>query len=136
MVSHGELQARARPVLERLAALYAEPRVLGIEVRVSHRMSASLARAYLAEARVTVAAPLLGSLHLDEVLVHEVAHIVCHWRHGRVRPHGREWKALMAQAGLRARVRLDPVDVRLPPRRRRARRRRPMLVAAFLRSLL
>lgn len=136
MVPHGELPARARPVLQRLSRLYGEPRVADIEVRTSTRMSASLARAYLAEARVTVAAPLLDSLHLDEVLVHEVAHILCHWRHGRVRPHGREWRALMEQAGLRARVRLDPLDVRLPPRRRRAPRRRPLLTAAFLRSLL
>jgi len=135
MAEHDELAARALPVLERLARLYGEPRVRTIAVRKSTRMSASLARAYLSDERVTVAAQLLGSLHLEEVLVHEVAHIVCHWRHGRVRPHGREWRALMEQAGLRPRVRLDPLDVRLPPRRRRP-RRRSLLTAAFLRSLL
>lgn len=133
--SHAHLSARAGPLLERLARLYGEPRVAEIELAVSTRMRTSLARAYLSESRVTVAAPLVGSQHLEEVLVHEVAHLVCHWQHGRVRPHGREWQALMRRAGLRPRVRLDPLDVRLPPRRRRA-RRRPLLTAAFLRSLL
>ena len=125
-----ELDRRARPVLARLAALYGEPRVLDIDVRSSGRLSASLARAYLAEARVLVAVPLVGSRHLDEVLVHEVAHIVCHWRHGRTRPHGREWRALVEEAGQPARVRLHPDDVRLPPRRRRRSRRRTLWVAA------
>ena len=135
MSAHAELAERARPVLARLAELYLEPRVLDIELRASSRLRASLARAYLVEARITVAVALLASRHLEEVLVHEVAHLVCFWRHGRVRPHGREWRALMQQAGHRGRVRLDPLDVRLPPRRRR--RRSPRLrVAAFLRGLL
>ena len=118
-----ELQRRARPVLARLAAVYGEPRVEAIEVRASGRLSASLARAYLREARVLVSIPLLTSRHLEEVLVHEVAHVVCWWRHGRTRPHGREWRALVEQAGQTARVRLAPDDVRLPPRRRRRARR-------------
>ena len=132
-----ELQRRARPVLERLAGVYGEARVLQIEVRASGRLSSSLGRAYLAESRVLVAVPLVGSLHLDEVLVHEVAHIVCHWRHGRTRPHGREWRALVEQAGQPARVRLQPTDVALP-RRRRPRRRRRLWVAAraFVSGLL
>ena len=136
MSAHAELALRAAPLLERLAQVYADPRVLQIELRASSRMRSSLARAYLAEGRITVAVQLLASRHLEEVLVHEVAHLVCHWRHGRVRPHGREWRALVVQAGERARVRLDPLDVRLPPRRRRARRPARLRVAAFLRGLL
>jgi len=135
MSPHAELADRARPVLARLAELYGEPRVLDIELRASSRLRASLARAYLIEVRITVAVQLLASRHLEEVLVHEVAHFVCFWRHGRVRPHGREWKALMRLAGHRGRVRLDPLDVRMPPRRRRRQTPR-MRVAAFLRGLL
>lgn len=133
-----ELQRRARPVLAQLADVYGEPRVQSIEVRASGRLSASLARAYLAEARVLVAVPLVTSRHLEEVLVHEVAHIVCWWRHGRTRPHGREWRALVEQAGQPARVRLQPSDVRLPPRRRRRPRRRRLWGAArdFVAGLL
>ncbi len=131
-----ELQDRARPVLERLAEAWDEPRVRELDVAVSSRMVTSLGRAYLESARVRVAAPLVRSRHLPEVLAHEAAHIVVHWRHGRVRPHGREWRTLLQSAGERARVRLDPVDVKLPQRRRRRRRSRLALARAFLRSLL
>ena len=133
-----ELQRRAAPVLARLAELYGEPRVPSIPVTASGRLSSSLARAYLDAGCVRVAVPLVHSRHLEEILVHEVAHIVCHWRHGRVRPHGREWRALVEQAGQPARVRLDPSDVKLPSRRRprRARRRLWRSARAFVASLL
>ena len=33
---------------------------------------------------------------LEEVVTHEYAHLLAHKRHGRrIRPHGREWQALM-----------------------------------------
>jgi predicted SprT family Zn-dependent metalloprotease len=130
------LQRRAGPVLARLAKLYDEPRVLSVPVHASSRLSASLARAYLTEGCVRVAVPLVASRHLEEVLVHELAHFVCHWRHGRVRPHGREWRALVEQAGQPARVRLQPTDVRLPRRRRPRRRRLWRSARAFVSSLL
>jgi hypothetical protein len=131
-----ELHERARPVLQRLAHAWDEPRVLDLDLAVSGRMVSSLGRAYLESGRVRVAAALVRSRHLEELLAHEAAHLVVHWRHGRVRPHGREWRALLVQAGERARVRLDPLDVVLPPRRRRRRRSRAASAAAFLRSLL
>ncbi|GLP95576.1 SprT family zinc-dependent metalloprotease [Paraferrimonas sedimenticola] len=34
---------------------------------------------------------------LQEVVPHEVCHLVCHQVYGKVRPHGPEWRALMAQ---------------------------------------
>lgn len=38
--------------------------------------------------------------HLDETLAHEVAHYVAHLLHPhRIRPHGPEWRAIMAQFG-------------------------------------
>jgi SprT protein len=35
------------------------------------------------------------SLFLDEVVPHEVCHIVAFILYGRVRPHGKEWQSLM-----------------------------------------
>jgi predicted SprT family Zn-dependent metalloprotease len=131
-----ELQRRAGPVLARLAELYDEPRVLSVPVRASGRLTASLARAYLSEGCVRVAVPLVASRHLEEVLVHELAHLVCHWRHGRVRPHGRQWRALVELAGQPARVRLAPTDVRLPRRRRPRRHRLWRSARAFVAGLL
>jgi hypothetical protein len=133
--------ARIVAELNRLAAVYADERVLDIDVRPSRRLTASLARAYPQRALITLAVPVLASAHLEEVLVHEVAHIVCWWRHGRTRPHGRAWRELVVQAGQRPRVSMQPSDVRWPrrPRRRRpAPDRLPTLSAAreFLRSLL
>jgi predicted SprT family Zn-dependent metalloprotease len=132
------VEERVQVELARLAALYDEPRVLAIPVLASSRMRSSLARAYLERGEIRVSVHVLESRHLPEIMAHEVAHIVCWWRHGRTRPHGREWRDLMLLAGERPRACLDPVDVRLPPRRRRARRRMPTLrqARAFLRSLL
>lgn len=129
---------RVRDELARLTAVYGEERVAGICVRPSRRMSASLARAYPQRSEITVALPLLSSRHLEEVLCHEVAHLVCWWRHGRTRPHGPEWRAIMLGAGHEPRVRLQPDDVVLKPRRRRRARPRPARqgLTAFLRDLL
>ncbi len=131
---------RVAAVLARLQTTYDEPRVATIRIRTSRRFSASLARAYVDRAEVALAEPVLDSVHLEEIVVHEVAHIVCAWRHGRTRPHGRQWRALMAEAGEVPRARLQPRDVRLPRRRRRRpRRARESLGAAarrFLRSLI
>lgn len=134
--------ARIRAELARLAAAYAEPRVLEIAVVPSGRMTASLARAYPERAEVRVARVVLQSRHLEEILTHEVAHIVCWWKHGRTRPHGRAWADLVRQAGRTPSVRMVPSDVQLPPRRRRTRRRVPgaqraaRVAREFLRSLL
>ena len=69
-----------------------------------------------------VAVGVLSSRHLEEVIAHEVAHLVCWWRHGRTRPHGAEWQAIMVEAGHEPRVRLTADDVVLAPRRRRRRK--------------
>lgn len=124
--------------LERLAERLDEPRVREIEVQLSGRLSASLARAYPERALVRLQPALLDSRHLGEVLAHEVAHIVCHWRHGRVAPHGPQWRQIVSAAGGRAALSLHVRDVALRARPvRRARRRRLLAEArAWLRSLL
>jgi SprT protein len=46
-----------------------------------------------------------GDEFIEEIVPHEVAHIVAPWVHmRRIRPHGREWKAVMAFFGARART--------------------------------
>ena len=125
--------------LQRLAEVFGDERVLTIAVRTSRRLSASLARARPDRAEVVLAEALLGSRHLEEVVTHEVAHVVCWWRHGRVRPHGPAWRDLVASAGHRPAVRLAPSDVRLPARRRRRNRAMRAVAVpwtAFLRSIL
>ena len=129
-------EARIALELERLARVYEDERVLSIRVGTSRRLTASLARARLERAEVVLAEALLGSRHLEEVVVHEVAHVVAWWRHGRVRPHGAEWKALVRAAGHAPSVRMLPRDVRLPARRRRRRLRAAGALHAFLRSVL
>jgi predicted SprT family Zn-dependent metalloprotease len=128
-----------RSELARLAVVFDDPRVLDIDVRFSRRMSRSLARAYLERDEVRVSVQVLASRHLPEIMTHEVAHLVCYWRHGRTRPHGREWKDLMRSAGERPRACLDPIDIPKPVRRRR-RARPPSFTMrqarAFFRSLL
>ncbi|MGQ0551977.1 MAG: SprT-like domain-containing protein [Planctomycetota bacterium] len=123
--------------LQRLATVFSEQRILTIQVRASRRLSASLARACPERAEIAIAQRLLPSVHLEEIVTHEVAHVLCYWRHGRKRPHGPEWRALVEQAGQRPSVRLRPSDVVLPATRRR-RRRRGVLQSTreFLRSLL
>ncbi len=129
----------ARGELARLAVVFDDPRVLAIDVRASSRMSRSLARAYLDRNEVRVSVAVLGSRHLPEIMAHEVAHLVCYWRHGRTRPHGRQWQQLMIMAGERPRACLDPIDIpKHVPRRRRKRRASLTLrqARAFFRSLL
>ena len=49
---------------------------------------------------------------LREVVCHEAAHAAAWLLHGRqARPHGREWKALMRQAGYEPRVRWPEASV-------------------------
>ena len=123
--------------LRRLALVYDDQRVLSIAVRTSRRLTASLGRAHLARGEVVLTEALLASRHLEEVVTHEIAHVVAFWRHGRIRPHGPAWKELVRAAGHTPIVSMAPLDFRLPPRRRRRRRaRRRVTLPGFLRSLL
>lgn len=80
-----------------------------VTLRVSRRLRRSLGSYHSGRAEITLAAWLFDapSPLLDEVLCHEAAHAAVHFLHGRgARPHGREWRDLMAKAGFEPRVRI------------------------------
>jgi SprT protein len=92
--------------------------LVGLEERIrisfSSRLRTSLGRCVPVRGEIRVASFLLtgppGILH--EVLCHEAAHVAAAELHGpRVRPHGREWKALVAAAGFEPRVRIPAGEV-------------------------
>lgn len=124
------LAPEASSQLAAWAALWGLP---GLEARVSirfsRRLTASLGRATPARRSVRLAAALAAGppAFLAEVLCHELAHVAAWELHGDgISPHGREWKALMRQAGYRPSTRLTPppgLALPAPPRRRRRRRR-------------
>jgi SprT protein len=85
-----------------------------VRVSFSTRLRTSLGRCVPAHAEIRVASFLLtgppGLLH--EVLCHEAAHVAAVELHGSgIRPHGPEWKALMAAAGFGPRVRIPVGEV-------------------------
>lgn len=65
----------------------------------------------------------------QEVLCHEAAHVVAYHLHGHaIRPHGREWKALVQMAGYPPSARYSEASLsRVPPRVRRKRPKRSIL---------
>ena len=90
-----------------------------VGLRTSSRLRRALGLYRPARTEITLAAWLLeepGPL-LDEVLCHEAAHAAVHLSHGsRVRPHGREWRGLMADAGYAPRIRIP--EALIPESRR------------------
>jgi len=96
-----------------------------IELRLSYRMTRTIGSANPVKNRITLAAWLFDQPQeiIDEVLCHEAAHLAAHHLHGPgIRPHGREWQALMRRAGLTPRIRIPLPN---PPPVSKSRRRRP-----------
>lgn len=105
------LPACARSLLIRLAMVWDAPGLVArVRVRASSRMTRTLARAFPATGEVRISTRVLEfapEALLLEIVCHEAAHIAAFLIHGRrVRPHGREWRRLMQQAGYPPRVRL------------------------------
>lgn len=77
-----------------------------IEISFSHRLRRSLGRCHPKHAIVRLHPGLVESPEvLREVLCHEVAHAAAYALYRRrLRPHGREWGALMRAAGYRPRA--------------------------------
>ncbi len=87
----------------RLGALWAAgPLMSRTTIRYNPRMRSAAGRAFLEDHRVELNPRLLAA-HPEQLiptLIHELAHVVVHARYGRVAPHGREFKTLMAAAGV------------------------------------
>jgi predicted SprT family Zn-dependent metalloprotease len=120
------LSERAAPHLERWGALWGVPGLARtLRVVASGRMRTSLGLYRPGRGEIRVARFLLAGPEalLLEVLCHEAAHAVVYARHGRsVRPHGREWRALMEAAGHPGRARLPEARLaELPAAARRQR---------------
>jgi predicted SprT family Zn-dependent metalloprotease len=89
--------------INRCAALWQEPSLPAqVQLRWSTRLRTALGLCRPQRAQITLNAPRLSAAPelLDEVLCHELAHIVVYQRHGRTAvAHGIEWKALVYAAG-------------------------------------
>jgi predicted SprT family Zn-dependent metalloprotease len=87
-----------------------------VRVEPGRRLRRSFGRCRPSSGQVDILPALFEPEYADllrEVVCHEAAHAAAHLLHGRVRPHGREWQALMAAAGYEPTTRMDPR--RLPP---------------------
>ncbi|MDH3786673.1 MAG: SprT-like domain-containing protein, partial [Acidobacteriota bacterium] len=77
----------------------------------SSRLRTTLGRCHPVSGTIRLHPALLDEPEalLREVACHEAAHVAAYLRHRRrIRPHGREWAALMTEAGFEPRARLDP----------------------------
>jgi predicted SprT family Zn-dependent metalloprotease len=95
-----ELRARLQPLFERWGVAR-ELADVGIEW--CNRLQTAAGRAWFEPPRIKLNPKLLARVPgaVEQVLVHEAAHLAVHLRHGgRVRPHGQEWRELMQAAGL------------------------------------
>ena len=94
--------ADLKAVTDRLSALWSTTDLFArVSIVFSNRLSRSLGRADVAQRRVTLAAYLrVPGAPLEEVLCHELAHIVAFERVGKTeRVHGQTWQRLVAIAG-------------------------------------
>ena len=82
----------------------------GLDIQVSSRMRRSLGRCDPRRGIVRLNPALLEApaKWLIETLCHEVAHVAAFRLHGsKIRPHGREWAALMTAAGFKPEARVQ-----------------------------
>ena len=74
-------------------------RLAGITLVTNPRLRTTLARYRPGTGRLEISRAASRSRHLQRILVHELAHAAAVELHGRrVRPHGKEWKALVEAA--------------------------------------
>lgn len=109
--------------------------VAEMSISLSRRMTSSLGRAHYRRKHIGLQHALIDPCAADllrEVLCHEAAHLAAYELYGsKIRPHGREWRTLLASAGFPPRVTIDskslPQNFRVKSaRRRRTRRSNPL----------
>ncbi len=113
-----QLQEVSRELLAGWSRVWESP---GLEdsvgVEISRRMRRALGLTHPERRVIRIAHCLLEApaAAFAEVLCHEAAHVVVFERHRRrVRPHGREWGALMKAVGYAPRTRVDPRELGIP----------------------
>ena len=98
------------PIVHRLCSLWGIECIADqIRVEFSSRMTRSLGRTQSLRKIIRLNSKLSTSLggHLEEVLCHELAHIAAIHKFGRsIRPHGKEWQALVRQASYAPNIRM------------------------------
>lgn len=121
-----EMSRKIKRSVETWMSMWGNP-VLARQVAVleASRLRSALGRCKPDRAEIRIASFLIHepSRLLDEVICHECAHVAVHARHGAdVRPHGKEWQALVRQAGYEPRVRIPAEGRELRSVRNRQRR--------------
>ena len=114
------LFAAAVEVLSRWDAVDELPK---LKIVWNGRLRTSGGRALLHQQQVELNPRLIAQnpQYFSMVLIHELAHLITTARHGRVKPHGREWQQLMIAAGENPTVRHSmDASAFYSPRRRRA----------------
>ena len=115
----------AREVLAKVSATWGVDDLnVTATFHINRRFSRSLARVRLKTHRIDLAEAVTQAAPevLAEILCHEAAHIVAYARHGEtIRPHGKEWAALVRAAGYEPRATADTkaLGITLPKRKRR-----------------
>jgi len=91
---------RAAHLLRRLAVLWRRPAVASLRVVVHPGLRRTLGRYSLRTRRIELSPAVLSPKALTDVLTHEAAHAALAQSNAKpARPHGPEWRKLMAQAG-------------------------------------
>jgi hypothetical protein len=108
---HGDSPLQAfRTQVDRWEAAWGMPGLShSVTVEFSGRLRSSFGNCRSAEGRIRLAERLRNGSRelLAEILCHELAHVAVHRLYGpRARPHGPEWRRLMARAGFAPRARI------------------------------
>jgi SprT protein len=120
-------------LIEKFSAVWATPQLAErVQISFSARFRSSLGNCRPTQGDIRLSSVLLDSPQevFEEVLCHELAHMVAFELYGpAAKPHGREWKALMQQAGYAPRVRMPRSLV--PHLPKKMPKRRPRWVHRF-----
>jgi predicted SprT family Zn-dependent metalloprotease len=111
----------AQQQLNRLAAIWSVPTLKEITLAVHPGLKSTIARYVPSTRTIELRADAADSTRVNAVLVHEAAHAAVSEKHGihRTRPHGPEWRHLMAAAGHAPKTHLALGHRCLAPERRK-----------------